>query len=72
MSSNRNDALASLSAGIRKFDAFTAAQVLASGWGGLKGLHPQDIEYFKLHADKPVQTVARACMGRSRGVAPLA
>lgn len=74
MSMTRTDALTQLAAGLRKFEGFTAAQVLAAEWPGLKGLHAKDVEYFKLHADKPVSTVAQACQGRSlaRNVDPLA
>ena len=74
MSMNRNDALAQLSSGLRKFEGQTAAQVLASGWAGIKGLQTKDIEYFSLHGDKPVSIVAQACMGRSmaRIIDPLA
>ena len=74
MSMNRNDTLAQLSSGIRKFEGHTAAQVLASGWAGIKGLHTKDVEYFTLHGDKPAKVVAQACMGRSmaRTIDPLA
>lgn len=74
MSMNRNDTLAQLSNGIRKFEGQTAAQVLASGWAGAKGLHAKDIQYFTLHGDKPTNVVAQACMGRSmaRTIDPLA
>lgn len=65
MSMNRNDTLAQLSSGIRKFEGQTAAKVLASGWAGIKGLQTKDIEYFTIHGEKPVQVVARACMSRS-------
>lgn len=65
MSMIRNDALAQLSNGLRKFDGQTAGQVLASGWAGLRGLPSKDVEYFTLHSGKPVELVARACMGRS-------
>lgn len=65
MSMNRNDALAQLSSGLRKFQNFTAAQVLASGWSGLNGLQAKDLEYFTLHGAAPVTVVAQACQGRS-------
>ena len=65
MSMNRNDALAQLSSGLRKFQDFTAAQVLTSGWAGLHGLQAKDIEYFKLHGAKLATVVAQACKSRS-------
>lgn len=74
MSMNRNDALAQLSSGIRKFDGHTAAQVLDSGWAGIKGLHTKDVDYFTSHGEMPVNLVAQACMSRSmvRIIDPLA
>lgn len=74
MSMTRNDALTQLASGLSKFDNFTAGQVLAAEWPGLKGLHAKDIEYFKLHADKQVKEVAQSCQGRSlaRNIDPLA
>ena len=66
MSMNRNDALAQLAAGLRKFEGFTAGQVLAAEWPGLKGLHGADLDYFRKHAEKAVQTVAAGCMQRAR------
>lgn len=74
MSANRIDALKQLATGLRKFDGYTAAQVLAEDWTGLKGLHAKDIDYFALHGDKPVTVVALACMDRSavRNIDPLA
>jgi hypothetical protein len=73
MSMTRNDALTQLAAGLRKFDGFTAAQVLAAEWPGLNGLHAKDLTYFNDHGEKPVEDVARACLGRSlaRTVDPL-
>jgi len=73
MSMNRNDALEQLSSGIRKFEGLTAGQVLASGWTGFCGLQAKDIDYFTMHADKPVSIVARVCLGRSmaRTIDPL-
>lgn len=74
MSMNRNDALKQLTSGLRKFEGYTAAQVLAAEWPGLAGLNAKDVAYFKQHADKPVREVAQACQGRSlaRIVDPLA
>jgi hypothetical protein len=75
MSMTRDDALSQLaSGGIRKFDGVTAAQVLASGWAGLNGLHSKDLAYFNSHGDKPANIVAKACQGRSmaRHIDPLA
>ncbi len=65
MSMNRNDALKQLAAGLRKFEGFTAGQVLAAQWAGLAGLSAKDIAYFRTHADKPAAEVASACQGRS-------
>lgn len=74
MSMNRNDALKQLATGLRKFEGFTAGQVLAAQWPGLGGLDAKDSQYFRLHADKPVAQVASACQGRSmaRTIDPLA
>jgi hypothetical protein len=73
MSMNRNEALAQLSGGLRKFQNFTAAQVLASGWAGLNGLQSKDLAYFAQHGGKLATVVAKACQGRSmaRTVDPL-
>jgi hypothetical protein len=57
MSMNRNDVLGQLSVGLHKFEGHTAAQFLASGWAGIKGMHTKDIEYFTLHGDKLVRTI---------------
>lgn len=74
MSMTRNDALSQLAAGLRKFEGFTAAQVLAAEWTGLKGLHSKDLAYFRQHGEKPAGEVAAGCLGRSmaRTVDPLA
>ena len=73
MSMNRNDTLAQLSTGLRRFENTTAGQFLQSDWAGVNCLNRKDIEYFKFHADKPTGLVARDCMGRSmaRTIDPL-
>ncbi len=60
----RTDALTTLARGLQKFERATAGQVLAADWPGLKGLHPKDLAFFRLHADKPVTAVAAACHDR--------
>lgn len=70
MSMTRNDALTQLATGLRRFDGYTAGQVLAAEWSGLKGLHPADLAYFQGRASQPVQEVARACQDRSRYTEP--
>lgn len=72
MSMNRNDALKTLAAGVRKFEGLTAGQLLDSGWAGLKGLHPADLEFFRAHSGRPYQAVASACQDRARLRDPLA
>lgn len=71
MSMTREDALAQLTAGLRKFEGFTAGQVLESEWSGLKGLHPADLAFFRGRASQPAQEVARACQSRSRYTEPM-
>ena len=73
MSANRNDILATLARGMRKFDGFSAGQLLSTGWSGLSGLCEKDIKYFMKHAEKPFEEVARGCQGRSsaRSIDPL-
>ena len=66
MSMNRNDALAQLANGIRKFDGMTAAQILDSGWSGLKGFQQADFDFFKANGEKSAKEVALACQSRSR------
>ena len=68
MSMTRTAAITTIAQGMRKFEGFTAAQLLAADWPGLKGLHPEDLAYFRLHGDKPATTVAQACHGRGRGI----
>lgn len=70
MSMTRNDALTQLAHGLRKFDGWTAAQVLDSKWPGLLGLHMADLAYFRARAPLPAQQVAQSCLGRSR-MSPL-
>lgn len=72
MSMNRNDALKTLSAGIQKFEGFTAGQLLDSDWAGLKGLHPADLKFFRTYSDRQYQAVASACQDRAKGRDPLA
>lgn len=73
MSMTRTDALTQLASGIRKFEGFTAAELLAAQWPGLLGLQTADLAYFRKHADKPAKVVAQACHGRSlaRHIDPL-
>ena len=66
MSMNRNDALAQLANGIRKFDGMKAAQILEAGWNGLKGLQQADLAFFKANGEKSAKEVALACQSRSR------
>lgn len=65
MSMTRDDALTQLAQGLRKFEGWTAGQVMAAEWPGLKGLHAKDLDYFRKHADKAVTQVASACQARS-------
>jgi len=66
MSMNRNDTLAQLANGLRKFEGMTAAQILESGWNGLKGLQQADFAFFKANAEKSAKEVALACQSRGR------
>lgn len=66
MSMNRNDALAQLANGLRKFEGMTAVQILDSGWNGLKGLQQADFAFFKANAEKQAKEVALACQSRGR------
>ena len=66
MSMNRNDTLAQLANGVRKFGGMTAAQLLESGWNGLKGLQQSDLAFFKANGEKSAKEVALACQSRSR------
>lgn len=72
MSMNRNDALKTLAAGVRKFEGFTAGQLLDSDWSGLKGLHPADLAFFRTYSERPCRAVASACQDRARLRDPLA
>jgi hypothetical protein len=64
MSMTRTDALTTLARGLQKFEGATAGQVLVADWPGLKGLHPKDIHFFRLHADQPITAVALVCQER--------
>ena len=66
MSMNRNDALAQLANGIRKFEGVTAAQLLESCWNGLKGFQQADFDFFKANGEKSAKDVALACQSRGR------
>lgn len=70
MSMTRDDALAQLARGLRKFSGYTAGQVLDAAWPGLLGLHAADLEFFEARRDQPAHLVAQACQGRSRINAP--
>lgn len=70
MSMTRDDALAQLASGLRKFDGYTVGQFLDAGWDGLHGLAPADLAFFEARRALPLQDVARSCMGRSRYSAP--
>lgn len=61
----RNDALTILSKGVRKFEGWTAGQVIEAQWPGLKGLDAKDLDFFRANADKPAQKVAQSCGQRS-------
>jgi hypothetical protein len=65
MSMTRNDALTTLSKGIRKFEGWTAGQVIEAQWSGLKGLDAKDLDFFYANANKPARKVAQACGQRS-------
>ncbi len=72
MSASRTDTLTTIASGIRKFEGFTAAQLLAWQWAGLAGLHLHDIAFFRQNADKPAKAVAIACLDRGHAnPAPL-
>lgn len=72
MSMERTEALRVLASSPRKFEGFTAQQVIDSEWPGLKGLHPADIAFFHQYADRPCKEVAAACHDRARGRDPFA
>lgn len=61
MSMTRTTTLSTIARGLRKFEGFTAGQVIGSGWNGLNGLHAKDFEFFRANADKPATAVAAAC-----------
>lgn len=64
MSMNRTDALTQLAQGLRKFEGWTASEVLAAEWPGLHGLDLADLGFFRSRGGLPVQDVARSCLGR--------
>ncbi len=72
MSASRTDTLTTIGYGIRKFEGFTASELLESGWSGLSGLHLADFDYFAKYGDLPAMQVAKACQCRSRYCDPLA
>jgi hypothetical protein len=68
MSAQRLDVLMQLAKGIKKFNGFSAEDFLKTNWPAIKSFEKQDIEFFKLRFNQPVENVAQECMSRTRGV----